>query len=322
MSKTLRWTVGIGLSLGLHAVAGAVMLLPAPEAPDMAEGGPAVEVATLGNAFADTLQAGTPSEVLSPSETPTETAAIDPVTPTEPLQEAVPPETVESESPPEVTPDPAAQAEAAVSPDTPVPSANADVILPQESLPPPAQTPPEVVAALPPVEHVVPLEKPEPPKVAPAKPAVAKKAEPKPEKPRRVRPAAGEGGKAAASARKGAADGEETASAAATSAGGAGQSSAAGQVAASRYKSIVQMRLQRVTRYPSEAQRARLKGTAVVSFVVGRDGSVLRLSIKSSSGAPVLDQAALDAVRRVKLPALPEALGQSFTITAPMDFTR
>ena len=219
MSKTLRWTLGISLSIGLHAVAGAVMLLPSHQPPEVMDGGPAVEMAALGDASEDALQAGTPSEVLTPSESPTELADIDPLAPTEPLQETLPPETVQSEPPPDILPD------SPVPPDVPVPSVEADVLLPQESLPPVSQTPPEVVAALPPEESVVPQIRPE---VAPPKPVIAKKAEPKPEKPpqkpRRERPVVGEGGKAAVSSRKGDAEAEETGSGAVMSAGGAGKS--------------------------------------------------------------------------------------------------
>ncbi|OLP62308.1 hypothetical protein BJF93_23380 [Xaviernesmea oryzae] len=330
MSKTLRWTVGIGLSLCLHAVAGAVILMPKTEAPDMLEGGQAMQVAMLGNAFEETLQAGAPNEVLSPSEQPTETAEIDPLAPTEIAPETVTPQTSESVAPQEIAPNQPVQT-ATVPLEPPAPPVDADVVMPEESLPPVSQTPPDVVAAAPPVETVVPLERPEPPKPEkpqPPKPELSKKPEPKKvaerETPRRAKPTGGEKGAARESARKGEADGAETANAATSSAGSSGRSSDAGNAAASRYQQMIQSRLRRANKYPSEAQRDGLRGTVVVSFLIGPGGSVSRVSVLSSSGSAVLDQAAMDNVRRAApFPAIPAAVDRtSWLFKVPLEFKR
>lgn len=50
-------------------------------------------------------------------------------------------------------------------------------------------------------------------------------------------------------------------------------------------------------RYPRAARMGRQEGTALVSFTIGRDGNISGLHIAGSSGHPLLDQHALEAVR-------------------------
>ncbi|NMC69616.1 MAG: TonB family protein [Myxococcales bacterium] len=50
-------------------------------------------------------------------------------------------------------------------------------------------------------------------------------------------------------------------------------------------------------RYPSLARRRGLSGTTVLTFGIGLDGTLVALTVERSSGSPLLDEAALAAVR-------------------------
>ncbi len=54
---------------------------------------------------------------------------------------------------------------------------------------------------------------------------------------------------------------------------------------------------QTVPAYPSVARRRRLQGVVVVAVEIGADGAAQSVVVQCSSGYPVLDSAALDAVR-------------------------
>jgi protein TonB len=54
----------------------------------------------------------------------------------------------------------------------------------------------------------------------------------------------------------------------------------------------------RPPRYPAEAKRNRWEGTVTLAVEVSENGSVADVNVEESSGYPLLDQAALDAVRR------------------------
>ncbi|MBI2563356.1 MAG: TonB family protein [Candidatus Rokubacteria bacterium] len=50
--------------------------------------------------------------------------------------------------------------------------------------------------------------------------------------------------------------------------------------------------------YPAAAREQRLEGVVVLSVLVGTSGGVLAVSVATSSGAPVLDEVAVGAVRK------------------------
>lgn len=73
--------------------------------------------------------------------------------------------------------------------------------------------------------------------------------------------------------------------------------------------------------YPAAARRAHLEGTVHVAFVMRRDGTIVDAWIQSSSGEPVLDQEALDTIRRAEpLPVIPNELPEPLNVQLPVAF--
>ncbi|MDK1374810.1 MULTISPECIES: energy transducer TonB [unclassified Sinorhizobium] len=303
MKHIMKWAVAIGLSVLAHA--GGAMLLEPSKDDFLMAGGAATEVTLLGNAFEEALQAGEPLDAVEPIEDALEEVKPSEISPTEELPEEVPPTTPESVS--EQPSD--------------IPPAEADVILPADEMPTTQAADAPVTASVAPVETVVPEEKPEPEKVE-------KKVEPKkapPKKKKVARKKAGERGEQANTQAKGQADGVENATASAAT--GARQGSVAqeaGNAAVDNYKGKVQRKLNRAIRYPAEAKRQGLRGVAHVRFTVTSDGGLAGVSLARSAGSPILDQAALDTVRRAApFPAIPaEARRDSWQFTIPVQFKR
>jgi protein TonB len=72
--------------------------------------------------------------------------------------------------------------------------------------------------------------------------------------------------------------------------------------------------------YPQSAQMAHETGGPIVSFVF-LDGAVSDVTLVQSSGYPLLDQAAMQAVRIAQYPAEPaDFRGQPHTVTVEVDF--
>lgn len=313
MNATIKWTGAIVLSLLAHA--GAATLFEPEDKPTelaMIEGGEAMEVAVLGNAFDETLQAGDPTETVEPLETP---------------PEDVEPEPVETAAVTPVQPEVAAETPMDI-----VPS-EADVILPADEIPPVAAVEPEVTASVAPVEEIVPEEppeeKPELEKVVkpePEKPEPEKKVEPKkkPERKKPVKKVAGETGNAQASQKKGQADGVEGAKSSSTQGKKGAFSRQSGNANMSNYDGKVRSKLNRSFRYPPKAKREGLQGVAQVRFTVSSSGAASNISIARSAGSAILDQAALDTVRRASpFPKIPDGAGiNSKTYTIPLQFNR
>lgn len=170
------------------------------------------------------------------------------------------------------------------------------------------------------VELALPEAAPRPtPRAEPA-PRVAEQAPPRREA---ARPAAGSGGRNQADARRGTAGGSASGTSASSAARGTATSQA-GNAAISNYPGQVASRLRRALRYPAEARRQRLRGEVHVSFTVAGNGSVSAVSVARSSGSPVLDQAAVETVRRAApFPAIPpEARRSNWPFTVPLAFRR
>lgn len=80
-----------------------------------------------------------------------------------------------------------------------------------------------------------------------------------------------------------------------------------GDRAKSNYRGRVQAKLQRAKRAPKGAKRKKLAGVVAFSFVISPSGSVSSIRIRKSSGHALLDQAALDMIRRASpMPKFPK----------------
>jgi len=94
------------------------------------------------------------------------------------------------------------------------------------------------------------------------------------------------------------------------------------QASANAYNALVFGHMQRFKRYPPSARGA--AGTAVVRFELNRAGEVIDSKVTKSSGNALLDEAALDLLRRASpFPAFPAAKpGSRDSYIAPVDFSR
>lgn len=349
-----RMTPAVTLSFAAHVVLAAVFLPSVAEEMQIA-GGEEVNVTIIGAEFLDALRAGenveqveTTEEVAETSETlkPVETASLQPVEESvvEPVEqpETKPVESVVSEPVPEPAPvvpqeTPAEPVEPVTAGAAPVPAVQELAALPDqmEDVVAPVSEPVETAT---PVEEVpeianvpIPQPRPEPPKTE-----VAKLETPEPERPKvRPKPAqqaeapARKESKAAEKPRAKPAAGDSGTQAATTSKGSSGartdgKSNQAGNAAVSNYPGKVASKLKRALRYPKEARSGKLRGEVLVSFVVASNGSVSSVRVARSSGSPILDQAAGDAVRRAApFPPIPEGAGRSnWSFSVPLAFTR
>lgn len=88
------------------------------------------------------------------------------------------------------------------------------------------------------------------------------------------------------------------------------------------YAAAIARLLQRALRYPPGARDAGIEGTAVVTFTIARDGTILAPRLERSSGESALDSEALALLRRVSpLPRLPDEVpGQAAGVVVPIAF--
>lgn len=70
--------------------------------------------------------------------------------------------------------------------------------------------------------------------------------------------------------------------------------------------------------YPYMAIKRRLEGSASVVCTIDTSGSIVSVSLGSSSGSDILDDAALDAARAVG--SFPNPTGQTVTVSTPVNF--
>ncbi|MDI6787070.1 MAG: energy transducer TonB [Planctomycetota bacterium] len=77
----------------------------------------------------------------------------------------------------------------------------------------------------------------------------------------------------------------------------------------SRFLREVIAKIQKVKRYPESARRRSLEGTVKVEFVISSEGKILSVSIITSSGYTILDEEAVEMVKRaVPFPQIPKEL--------------
>jgi protein TonB len=262
-----------------------VALVPGPGAEGAAGG-------TNGSGQSDKPQGGAEAapSTTNPNEKPNEAVEATAPAPETPVQPPVPP------TPP--LPEPAA-------PPTPVPTISTPVLPPKPAPKPPAHRKPKV---LPKAETVPQTVAPAPipgPSPAPLPP----KSTPGPED--FTRP-----GVPGAGAGPGGTEGQGKGDTG--KGGGAGGDRGVGN----DYLDRLQRYLRPFLRYPKEAMRQNQRGTVWVGFTVARDGTVSNLRVEQSSGFPLLDEAALDTIRRaVPLLPLPDTLHSDTMNTAiPVEF--
>jgi protein TonB len=89
------------------------------------------------------------------------------------------------------------------------------------------------------------------------------------------------------------------------------------------YYAAVQAAVQRVQRYPFSARLAGLEDHVTVMFRITSDGSAEQIHVTEPSRFPVLNEAAVNTVRRAaRFPAPPLRDGQSGArVTVPLEFT-
>ncbi len=87
------------------------------------------------------------------------------------------------------------------------------------------------------------------------------------------------------------------------------------------FRNALLRHIARFQRYPRAAEPRRLQGTVRAVFSVSRDGKLLGAWVKSSSGEAVLDQAAIETLRRAQpLPFIPSSLPDPIKIELALGF--
>ncbi len=96
---------------------------------------------------------------------------------------------------------------------------------------------------------------------------------------------------------------------------GGGQRQAVSAGVASRFQQQLLTHIERYQRDPGAS------GTVLVLFAMRRDGTLVRLDVKSSSGRAMLDQEAMETIRRAQpLPRIPADMPDLITVLLPVAF--
>ncbi|HYC05074.1 MAG TPA: energy transducer TonB [Azospirillaceae bacterium] len=94
------------------------------------------------------------------------------------------------------------------------------------------------------------------------------------------------------------------------------------EVVAASWRQQMLAQVQEYKVYPDEARRRREEATVMVKFTMDRGGRVIYVRVLDSSGNPLLDQAAMDAVKRASpLPEPPPGVpGSPIAVVLPVAF--
>ncbi|WP_434289549.1 TonB family protein [Celeribacter sp. SCSIO 80788] len=210
-----------------------------------------------------------------------------------------------------------------VAPDLPkVPEPPKPVMEPLEEIPELELAPSDMALPVPmqPVEQAEVFDAPEPPEAPePPKPAPKPEAKPAPkaQQSQQAQQAVQGTDRSSQETRAAGAGGGQQAGEARASQG-AGLSAAKRQSALSSWGATIRSRIERRKRAP----RGVGDGIVTVSFRVSREGALLSVGVAKSSGNPVLDAAAVEAVKRVgRFPAAPaELTDASYPMSLPIRF--
>ncbi len=108
------------------------------------------------------------------------------------------------------------------------------------------------------------------------------------------------------------------------SAAGSGDSTAGGGQpgATADFSALIQAWLEKHKKYPRRARTRRQQGTAILSFVIDRQGNVLDYRITKSSGHRLLDSEVADMIERANpVPTMPaEMRGDQMELVVPVAF--
>lgn len=258
-------------------------------------GGVEVALAPMGGAPGSEARAVEATETVKPTETtetakPVEAAEV-PNVPVTPVEQARPVETVKP-----------------VEPVKPVETVKVrDETRPMKAAEVPPPPPP-------PVKPVV--KKPEPPKPVEPAPQQVARAEPSPSPaPAESAPAPSVAGSAGQSGTQASSNAGPATSASQSAGGGMPGSSA-------DYLALVQAWLERHKEYPRRAQLRRIEGTAVLRFVMDREGKLVSYRLERGSGHSVLDEAVREMIERASpFPPLPPEIQQAnLELVVPVSF--
>ena len=99
------------------------------------------------------------------------------------------------------------------------------------------------------------------------------------------------------------------------------QTKTSGKVNLTNYKGRLIAHLARKKYYPPAARQKNIRGKVLVRFSVVSSGRVTAVRIIKSSGHKILDQAALQTIKRASpLPRLPKGTKKRITITMPISY--
>lgn len=88
-----------------------------------------------------------------------------------------------------------------------------------------------------------------------------------------------------------------------------------------KFQQSLFQQIHRQQRYPSAARHDRLQGVVRAVFSMRRDGTIAQVWVKTSSGASLLDEEAVQAIRRAApLPAIPPGLPDQLNIELAIAF--
>lgn len=88
------------------------------------------------------------------------------------------------------------------------------------------------------------------------------------------------------------------------------------------FRDDLQRHIAQFKRYPEAARKDLLHGVVELLFEMRQDGHLVGLWVTSSSGSAILDNAALETLRRAEpLPAIPPGLGDRLVVRLPVELT-